>query len=205
MGFALSEAGITGIKSNSGAILMPLLRTRILSTLLPLGSLILVLYLPWLPQTEQRLITFPWLDRQILHRDSWWVFFGYAGCGDTCPLALVKLRDAYQRMPADSRPGVVLVDITTTANPEVLTQYVHAFHPEFRAYAPSRDELERLVRSFGVTIDPRSIEPDPYHSSAIYHLRRAEGGWMLVRTFQDRRLDSADLIEATTAPATPNR
>ena len=173
-------------------------QSRLLAGLLPLASVLLLLSLPWLPQDEKRLIDFPWLDQQT-RRDKWWIFFGYMGCPDVCPDTLAKLRNAYQRLPAEARPGVALIDATAAADPVLLAQYVRVFHPDFQAYAPSQAELERLSRLFGAKIIPRSNGRGLDHSGSVYQLQHTEQGWMLTRTFQDRRLGPADLAEAALA------
>ncbi|MER2603197.1 MAG: SCO family protein [Candidatus Competibacter phosphatis] len=173
--------------------------SRFLAPLLPLASLLLVFCLPWLPQDEQRPIHFPWLDQQMPHHDNWWVFFGYVGCPDICPDTLTKLRNAYQRLPAGSRPGVLLIDVTTKVDPDLLTRYAQGFHPDFQAYAPTLGELKRLGNLFGVKIRPRTDRFSPDHSGAVYQLRHAGPDWMLVRTFQDRRLGPNDLVAGMTS------
>ena len=168
---------------------------RLLLGLLPLASLALMIGLPWLPQNEQRLIDFPWLDQQPYHED-WWVFFGYVGCPDICPDTLAKLHNAYRRLAVDRRPGVLLIDATAAADPAILRQYAQAFHPDFQAYAPSPAELQRLSQRLGAKITPRADGRGVDHSSAVYQLRHTESGWLLVRTFQDRRLGPDDFAKA---------
>jgi protein SCO1/2 len=61
------------------------------------------------------------------------LFFGYANCPDMCPMTMYKLSQVMEKLGKDAeRVQVLMVTLDPKRDtPEVLKQYVPAFHPSF--------------------------------------------------------------------------
>lgn len=61
------------------------------------------------------------------------LFFGYANCPDMCPMTMYKLSQVMQKLDKDAgRVQVLFVTLDPKRDtPEILKQYVPAFHPTF--------------------------------------------------------------------------
>lgn len=89
-------------------------------------------------------------------RNRWTlVFFGFTHCPDVCPGTLAVLKQAKQRLDADSAfasTGQVLFVSVDPARdtPGILARYVKHFDPAFRAATGEGDGLSGLARQLGV-------------------------------------------------------
>ena len=102
------------------------------------------------------------------------VFFGYVHCPDVCPTTLADLKSAVAQLGDDGRRVQVLfVTLDPERDtPEVLTQYVTAFDPNFLGLYGDAESTARVAREFKVFYQkvPGS-RPDNYsvdHTAAIY-------------------------------------
>ena len=80
------------------------------------------------------------------------VFFGYAHCPDVCPTTLADFAAALKRLGEDAaRVQVLFVTVDPKRDtPELLRQYVPAFHPSFLGLWGDDAATLRAARSFGV-------------------------------------------------------
>ncbi|MBK9675634.1 MAG: SCO family protein [Betaproteobacteria bacterium] len=80
------------------------------------------------------------------------MFFGYTQCPDVCPTTLTELAEAMRRLGADAeRVQVLFVTIDPERDtPELLRNYVPAFHPSFLGLYGDAAALERTVKDFKV-------------------------------------------------------
>ena len=78
------------------------------------------------------------------------LFFGYTGCPDMCPTTLAVLGASLERMGADARRVQVLfVTVDPKRDtPEVLAQYVPAFHPSFLGLYGDAQAIAGTAREF---------------------------------------------------------
>ncbi len=102
------------------------------------------------------------------------LFFGYTHCPDVCPTTLATLRDALGLLGEDSkRVQVVFVTLDPVRDtPQLLEQYVPAFHPSFLGLRGDDAATIALAKEFkvffakqpGKTADTYSID----HSTGSY-------------------------------------
>lgn len=80
------------------------------------------------------------------------VVFGFTHCPDVCPTALADLANAVKQLGDEGRRVQVLfVTVDPKRDtPELLRQYVPAFHPDFLALAGDEAALARARKDFGV-------------------------------------------------------
>lgn len=77
------------------------------------------------------------------------VFFGFVNCPDVCPSIMMQLRDIYINLgePEDMQVFMITVD-PTHDTPEVLGNYVHAFHPDFIGLTGTEAQIAEAAKKF---------------------------------------------------------
>lgn len=135
----------------------------------------------WLPQPRE-VGAFSLLDhtgkpftQQSLRAQPTLVFFGFTHCPDVCPTTLAQLAQVKKaaQIP-DLRVALVSVD-PQRDTPEALSQYVHAFDPQFVGLTGSDAEIARVARNFGVARARVELPGGNYtmdHSAAVFLLNR---------------------------------
>lgn len=92
------------------------------------------------------------------------LFFGYTHCPDMCPTSMAKLAEAVRLLGPD---GVEVQGLFVTVDPkrdtpEVLAQYVPAFHPAFLGMFGDPQTTARTAKEFKVFY---SAQPPNEHGS----------------------------------------
>ena len=78
------------------------------------------------------------------------LFFGYTQCPDMCPMTLAQLGETLKQMGPDADQVQVLFATVDPKRdtPQVLSQYIPAFHPSFLGLYADEETTERTVREF---------------------------------------------------------
>jgi len=102
------------------------------------------------------------------------LFFGYTQCPDVCPTTLSTMRDAMALLGDDAKRVQVLFATVDPARdtPQLLAQYVPAFHPSFLGLYGDEKTIAALAKDFkvfyakqpGKTADTYSVD----HSTGSY-------------------------------------
>lgn len=97
------------------------------------------------------------------------VFFGYTHCPDVCPTALAQLSEAMRLLGEEAaRVQVVFITVDPKRDtPEILSQYVPAFHPTFVGLRADAETTERTAKAFKVFY--RLHEPDKHGAYSVDH------------------------------------
>jgi protein SCO1/2 len=102
------------------------------------------------------------------------IYFGYTMCPDVCPTSLITLADVIEKMgPAGERltPAFVTVD-PERDTPDVMKNYVSAFHPRLVGLTPTEAALQGYVAAYRIKYLKVERGPgQPYlmdHSSSLY-------------------------------------
>ena len=113
-----------------------------------------------------------WASYSKAHR---LVFFGYTFCPDICPLGLANVAGAIDLLDAE---GIELDPIFVTVDPkrdtpEVLHDYVKAFHTRFEGLTGKQDRIRQLASAFLAYYEINSeTDDDEYylidHTSYVY-------------------------------------
>jgi len=82
-------------------------------------------------------------------------FFGYTHCPDVCPTALSMLAQVMKKLEQndnlDTKPQVVFVSVDPERDtPELLTQYLPYFNPDFIGVTGDPQQLLLLTRQLGI-------------------------------------------------------
>lgn len=102
------------------------------------------------------------------------VSFGYTNCPDVCPTTLADLASAVRKLGADARQvQVIFVSVDPGRDtPELLSQYVPAFHPDFLALTGEEAAIEQVKKDFRVYSAIRQgATPETYtvdHSGQVF-------------------------------------
>ncbi|MFH1869439.1 MAG: SCO family protein [Pseudomonadota bacterium] len=80
------------------------------------------------------------------------LFFGYTQCPDVCPTTLSTMRDAMALLGEDAKRVQVLFATVDPARdtPQLLAQYVPAFHPSFLGLYADEKGIAALTKDFKV-------------------------------------------------------
>lgn len=80
------------------------------------------------------------------------IFFGYTQCPDVCPTALNRAAAVMERMGTDAnRVQVLFVTVDPARDtPELLAEYVPAFHPSFLGLYASLEDTPKMAKEFKV-------------------------------------------------------
>ena len=111
--------------------------------------------------------------------DTLLVFFGFTNCPDVCPLTMGRLGKMYRDMgePEDVQVAMITVD-PAHDTPEVLGDYVKAFHPDFAALSGSQEDIANAAKTFFVGY--RGIENDRFIHTDTVAILDPEGRMRLV-------------------------
>ena len=101
------------------------------------------------------------------------VFFGFTQCPDVCPTTLAQLGEVMRALGRDAeRVQVVMVSVDPERDtPEVLKQYMAAFHPGFLGLRGDEPALKQTAASFRAYF-AKAPQPDGGytmdHTGSIY-------------------------------------
>lgn len=98
------------------------------------------------------------------------VYFGYAGCGDACPLSLARLSTAVRAMgPQAARVRVLFVTVQPqTDRPQVLASYLSAYDcNRITGLTGTESDLRAFAHRLRAAWPVLSGSP-PQHGTAIY-------------------------------------
>ncbi|WP_133130725.1 SCO family protein [Legionella yabuuchiae] len=104
-------------------------------------------------------------------KDQWtMMFFGFTRCGYLCPTTMAELGKFYRVLESKgikTLPKVVMISIDPERdNLEVLTNYVHAFHPDFQGARGDKEVVNAMTRELGIAYAKvalnNSTDPENY-------------------------------------------
>ncbi|BBI98666.1 SCO1/SenC family protein [Ferrigenium kumadai] len=111
------------------------------------------------------------------------LFFGYTHCPDVCPTTLADLAHVMRLLGKDAdRVQVLFVTIDPERDkPEMLAQYVPAFHPSFLALYGDAQATAQVAKAFDVTYQkqPTSSGYNMDHSAGTFLIDPAGRGRLL--------------------------
>jgi protein SCO1/2 len=101
------------------------------------------------------------------------IFFGYTHCPDVCPTTLTVLKGVKQKLGAHAQETAntqyVFISVDRERDvPEILSNYVNYFDPEFIGITGEQVEIEKLTRQLGV-VYMRIPDPNNANSYLVDH------------------------------------
>lgn len=102
------------------------------------------------------------------------LFFGYTHCPDVCPTTMAKLANVMQKLGPDSQQvQVIMVALDPKRDtPDVLRQYVPAFHPSFIGLTGNEQQIDAVAKEFKVMRMVQESDKNGYymvdHAGGLY-------------------------------------
>jgi len=94
------------------------------------------------------------------------LFFGYTNCPDMCPMTMHKLSLVMQRLgPQASRVQVLMATLDPVRDtPEILKQYVPAFHPSFLGLHGSESDIAAVALEFKLFYKKQTVDANGFYT-----------------------------------------
>ncbi|MBI5429741.1 MAG: SCO family protein [Nitrosomonadales bacterium] len=125
------------------------------------------------------------------------LFFGYTHCPDVCPTTLADLAQVMRLLDKDAdRVQVLFVTVDPERDqPEMLGQYVPAFHPSFLALYGDKQATEQVAKTFDVTYlkQPTTSGYNIDHSAGTFLIDPAGRVRLLAPYGQQAEMLAADI------------
>lgn len=115
------------------------------------------------------------------------LFFGYTHCPDICPTTLAKLGEALRLLGADANrvQGLFVTVDPKRDTPQVLAQYVPAFHPAFLGLYGTEQQTASAAKEFKVYFQAQKPGESGFytvdHSGPVFALDRRGRLRLLIR------------------------
>jgi len=130
---------------------------------------------PQLPDFELMAITGQPFRLSEVEEDFTLLYFGYTRCPDVCPLTLWEVKEALAELETGrERVHVIFISVDPERDPpEVLTNYMAAFGPEFIGISEDMTKIEPVMASLGVVaekeiVDDSQIGYQVSHTANLY-------------------------------------
>jgi protein SCO1/2 len=103
------------------------------------------------------------------------LFFGYTHCPDVCPTTLAELAETMKRLGRDADRVQVLFATVDPARdtPELLAQYVPAFHPSFLGLYGDAEATARTAQEFKIL-----YQKQPGRTPGSYTMDHSAGSFL---------------------------
>jgi protein SCO1 len=101
------------------------------------------------------------------------VFFGYTFCPDVCPTTLADISGWLDGLgPDNERLKVIFISVDSGRDtPEVMADYVTAFHPKIRGWTGTPGDVSLAASAFRVTYKKVPLDDGGYtmdHSASVF-------------------------------------
>lgn len=111
------------------------------------------------------------------------IFFGFTQCPDVCPTTLGEMAKVVKELGADGdKVQVLFVSVDPERDtPELLKQYVTAFHPSFLGLVGDADATARTAKEFKVYVQkqPAKDTKDAKEAKGSYSVDHSAGTFIL--------------------------
>jgi protein SCO1/2 len=127
------------------------------------------------------------------------LFFGYTHCPDMCPTTMARLAQVMRVLGADAdRVQVLFVTVDPGRDtPQVLAQYVPAFHPAFLGLYGTEQQTAAAAKEFKVYYQPQKPGESGFytvdHSGPVYALDRRGRLRLLIKSEMSAESVARDL------------
>lgn len=133
------------------------------------------------------------------------VYFGYPGCGSACPTTLATLRQIYQEVNS-SQLSVAFVDLMPWATDrpsendlrlfhQESVEYVHNFHPDFKALLLTPSQMEEAKTVFGLDFSNPDEEGVIFHRGYTYLMEKEKQQWTIKMVYRNGTPNVNDMVE----------
>ena len=135
------------------------------------------------------------------------LFFGFTSCPDICPTTMAKLGEVMRLLGADADrvQGLFVTVDPKRDTPQVLAQYVPAFHPAFLGLYGTELQTASVAKEFKVYFQAQKPDSSGFytvdHSSPVFALDRRGRLRLLIRPERGAESVARDLRVLLKEPA----
>jgi len=135
------------------------------------------------------------------------LFFGFTSCPDICPTTMAKLGEVMRLLGADADrvQGLFVTVDPKRDTPQVLAQYVPAFHPAFLGLYGTEQQTAAAAKEFKVYFQAQKPGESGFytvdHSSPVFALDRRGRLRLLIRPERGAESVARDLRVLLKEPA----
>lgn len=135
------------------------------------------------------------------------LFFGYTSCPDVCPATMAKLGEVMRLLGADAGriQGLFVTVDPQRDTPQLLAQYVPAFHPAFLGLYGTEQQTASAAREFKVHFQGQKPDSSGFytvdHSGPVYALDGLGRLRLFIRSEMDAGSIARDLRVLLKEPA----
>jgi len=135
------------------------------------------------------------------------LFFGFTSCPDICPTTMAKLGEVMRLLGADADrvQGLFVTVDPKRDTPQVLAQYVPAFHPAFLGLYGTEQQTANAAKEFKVYFQAQKPGESGFytvdHSSPVFALDRRGRLRLLIRPEMNAESVARDLRVLLKEPA----
>ena len=135
------------------------------------------------------------------------LFFGFTSCPDICPTTMAKLGEVMRLLGADADrvQGLFVTVDPKRDTPQVLAQYVPAFHPAFLGLYGTEQQTANAAKEFKVYFQAQKPGESGFytvdHSSPVFALDRRGRLRLLIRPERGAESVARDLRVLLKEPA----
>ena len=135
------------------------------------------------------------------------LFFGFTSCADICPTTMAKLGEVMRLLGADADrvQGLFVTVDPKRDTPQVLAQYVPAFHPAFLGLYGTEQQTAAAAKEFKVYFQAQKPGESGFytvdHSSPVFALDRRGRLRLLIRPEMNAESVARDLRVLLKEPA----
>ena len=125
------------------------------------------------------------------------IYFGFTYCPDVCPTTLIKMADVIDKLGEDAANiNSIFISIDPERdNPEVINDYVSAFHNEIIGLTGSKEQISIVAKDWGVYYQKEFIDGSEEYTVNhldIIFLANANGEYV---DFFPPKIQSALIVE----------
>jgi len=109
------------------------------------------------------------------------IYFGYVGCTRVCTPALSDLAQIYRLRKiasADHPPALWFINMTPQMDSAAVQSWAEHFDPDFKSYAPSETELQRIAQTLNLIYTNLGVESE--HMPYAYLAQKTDNGYEVV-------------------------
>jgi protein SCO1/2 len=101
------------------------------------------------------------------------IYFGYTSCPDVCPLTMWEVKKALAELETGrERVHVIFISVDPERDtPEILTNYVKAFGPEFIGLTDDLAKIQEVMKPYGAFAEKEEV-PDSALGYLVNHTAR---------------------------------
>lgn len=109
------------------------------------------------------------------------VYFGYVGCTRVCEPVLndlAQISNLSKNQKFKNEPAIWFVNLTPKIDTSSVKSWSEHFSPQFKAYAPNADEIQKMVQTLNLVYN--NLDSEAEHMPYLYLMQKTATGYEVV-------------------------